>query len=943
MNAGFIEELYAQYVRDPASVPEDWRGVFAALGEGAAAGPGSAGSATGSVGAAATPATPATGLGSPFQPHSLFNPPGAAAGGTAELLAADLQRRISQLVRNYRVRGHRLAKLDPLGLAQPERIPELELGYYGLSEADLSRPVAPDTIPGCDVATVGDVLSCMQATYCRSIGAQFMHIDDVAVRDWLRDRMEYSQNRLELSRDEQLRILTRLTDAVIFEAFIQQKYVGAKSFSLEGAESLIPLLDLAIEKAAEQGIDEIVLAMAHRGRLNVLANILHKHPQAIFREFDDRDPELYIGRGDVKYHLGYSSDWTSAAGRKVHLSLCFNPSHLEFVNPVALGRLRAKQDRHGDRTRERGLALLIHGDAAFIGEGVTQETLNLSELAGYEVGGALHVILNNQIGFTTGPQQGRSSTYASDVAKMLQSPIWHVNGEDPEAVAQVIRLALDFRREFRRDVVVDMYGYRRRGHNEGDEPAYTQPLLYEAIRRRKSVREGYLEHLLKLGGVTKAEADEIARVRRDRLEQALAEARAPGYRPARQEPKGLWQGYTGGPASAADTVDTGVPEARLQAYLAALTQVPEGFSVHPKLERFMAARREMAQGERPVDWATAEALALASLAAEGRRVRLSGQDTERGTFSQRHARLHDPKTGASYMPLAHVTADQAPVEIVNSPLSELGVMGFEYGYSLDWPDGLVAWEAQFGDFANAAQVIIDQFLAGAEEKWNRLSGLVLLLPHGAEGTGPEHASARMERFLSLAAEANIQVAMPTTPAQMFHLLRRQVLRKWRKPLVVMTPKSLLRHSDCVSPLADLAAGGFAPVLGDAAAPRAVARVLLCSGKVYYELAQRRSEGEHRDVALVRLEELYPLDEAALGRALDVYGEAPIVYVQEEPANMGAWPYLRGVFGEKICGRPLAVVARPASASPATGSAASHKRETEQLLAAAFSVKVGQPR
>ncbi|MEP0842694.1 MAG: 2-oxoglutarate dehydrogenase E1 component, partial [Phycisphaerae bacterium] len=805
-------------------------------------------------------------------------------------------------------------------------------------EEDMDRLYSSETLPGADVQRLRDIVERLHNTYCRSIGVQFMHIDDLGMRQWLEVRMERSQNRTQLTREEQLSILTRLTDAVVFEEFLQKKFVGAKSFSLEGGESLIPLLALAIEKAGEQAIDEIVLAMAHRGRLNVLANIMGKSPRDIFTEFEDADPLLHIGRGDVKYHLGFSSDWTARNGHKVHLSLCFNPSHLEFVNPVALGRVRAKQDRVGDVDHLRGMALLIHGDAAFAGQGVVQEILNYSQLPGYATGGTLHVIVNNQIGFTTPPEEGRSTRYATDVAKMLQVPIFHVNGEDPEAVAQCVRLAMEFRANFQRDVFIDMYCYRRRGHNEGDEPAFTQPMLYQVIERRPSVREGYLEHLLRLGAVSREEAERILEQRRERLERDLTEVRSRAYVPRMPEPGGVWKGYRGGDENPADERDTAVPAERLAALLEAQARLPADFHPHPKIQRLLHARREMAAGQKPLDWAAAEALAFASLVTQGVRVRLSGQDSQRGTFSQRHAALHDVQTGRVYVPLEHLAEDQAAIQIINSPLSEVGVLGFEYGYSLDAPDALVMWEAQFGDFANAAQVIIDQFICSAEDKWRRLSGLVLLLPHGFEGQGPEHSSARLERFLTLATEYNIQVVYPTTPAQYFHCLRRQVLRPWRKPLVVMTPKSLLRHPQAVSSLAELAGGRFERILPDRQArPEQVRRILLCSGKVYYDLQQEREKRDRQDVAIVRVEQLYPLSEKTLAAVLEPYADGtPAVWVQEEPQNMGAWSYMRLRFGEALAGRlPFSGVYRPPASSPATGSASSHKLEQRYVIEKAF--------
>jgi 2-oxoglutarate dehydrogenase E1 component len=896
-NLSFIEGLYSDYLKDPSSVPPDWRTYFQNL------------SVTGGNGSV----------------------PADQAGGIH-------QERVDQLIRNYRVRGHMAARLDPLSIPRPVP-PELDPEFYGFTEKDMDRRFACETMRSEGTMPLGEILERLRTTYCRSIGVQFMHIDDLVVRHWLQERMEGSSNRVNLSRAEQLRILTRLTDAVIFEEFIRKKFIGAKSFSLEGAESLIPLLDLAIERAGAQGIDEIVLGMAHRGRLNVLANIMAKSPRQIFREFADLDPELYMSRGDVKYHLGHSSDWQTAAGRTIHLSLCFNPSHLEFVDPVALGRMRAKQDRIGDFDRKRGMVVLIHGDAAFAGEGIIQETLNLSQLEGYSVGGTLHIVVNNQIGFTTSPSEAKSSVYATDVAKMLQIPIFHVNGEDPEAVAQVVQLAMDFRREFKRDVVVDMYSYRRLGHNEGDEPFFTQPLMYRAIKQRKSVREGYLDHLLQLKGVTREEADEIAVRRQEMLERELSQATSDSYKVPAETRRGIWAPYAGGLDKDVEEVDTSVDRDRLVELLEVQTNLPDSFHPHPKIATAIKSRRQMVRGERPLDWSAGEALAFATLAAEGARVRLTGQDTARGTFSHRHAVLHDIENGNVYRPLQNLTPDQAPVEIYNSPLSEAGVLGFEYGYSLDYPEALVGWEAQFGDFWNAAQVIVDQFIAASEDKWRRLSGVTLLLPHGFEGMGAEHSSARLERFLSLAAEDNIQVVQPTTPAQFFHVLRRQVVRRWRKPLVVMTPKSLLRHPRVVSSLDDFASGRFERILRDTVQDRKVdvTRVLMCSGKVYYDLERERERSQRTDVAILRLEQIYPIAHDTLEAALRPYRDGtPVVWVQEEPENMGAWLFLKMWFGDALWGRlPFRGIARPASASPATGSHSSHKKEQEKLIAEAF--------
>jgi 2-oxoglutarate dehydrogenase E1 component len=908
LSLAFSEELYAAWRDNPEAVPANWQAYFASL----------------SLGESVTPAD-------------------AAVVGQRQLELAERQNRVDRLIRNYRVRAHNIARVNPLG-PPPPASEELTLDYYGFTDEDLDLPFSAGSLAPGEVLPLGEIVRRLQATYTRSIGAQFMHIDDIECRRWLYRRMEGCENRIEVPLNHQIDILTRLTDAVLLEEFIQKKYTGAKSFSLEGAESLIPLLAQSIEYAGSLGVEDIVLGMPHRGRLNVLANVMGKSPGQIFAEFEDNEPDLYLGHGDVKYHKGFHSDWTCRGGHSVHLALCFNPSHLEYVNPVAIGRVRAKQDRLQDHDHTRGMAILIHGDAAFIGEGIVQETLNLSELRGYRTGGTLHVVVNNQIGFTTLPHDARSTRYCTDVAKMLQIPIFHVNGEDPEAVTQAVTLALDYRREFKRDVVIDMLCYRRRGHNEADEPAFTQPLLYEQIRRRKSVRDGYLEHLVKLGQVTVKTADRIAAERRavleacfDEVHQVKLDEPQTSKRPVTSV---VWKQYTGGPERVIPDVLTAVPRDRLGDLLRRLTEMPEDFVPHRKLQRLLDQRRQMADGEIPLDWSAAEALAMATVAVDGHRVRLTGQDTERGTFSHRHAVLHDSRNGARYVPLQNLTADQAPVEIYNSPLSEAGVLGFEYGYSLNAPDALVMWEAQFGDFFNAAQVIIDQFLASAEVKWRFLSGLVLLLPHGFEGMGPEHSSARIERWLDMAAEDNMQVVQPTTPAQMFHLLRRQVLRKWRKPLIVMTPKSMLRSPTVVSSLDELARGGFERIIGD---PRheqgttAVREVLACSGKIYYELEAQRQRLGREDMHILRFEQLYPLPADLIETQLAGYGkDVPVRWVQEEPENMGAWPHLRFRFGDRLPGgHPFRGVCRPVSASPATGSSASHKLEHQILLERVF--------
>ncbi|MEM6692643.1 MAG: 2-oxoglutarate dehydrogenase E1 component, partial [Planctomycetota bacterium] len=723
----------------------------------------------------------------------------------------------------------------------------------------------------------------------------------------------------------------------IFEEFVRRKYIGAKTFSLEGAETLIPLLDLALEKAGEHDVGEVVIGMAHRGRLNVLANIMGKRSENIFWGFDDPDPNANRGGGDVLYHLGHSNDWTTSSGKRVHLSLCFNPSHLEFVNPVAMGRCRSKQDRAGDNWQAKTMCVLIHGDAAFAGEGVVQESLNLSQLLGYKVGGTLHVILNNQVGFTTDPAAGRSTTYASDVAKMLQIPIFHVNGEDPEAVAQVVNLAMEFRRTFHRDVVIDMYCYRRHGHNESDEPRFTQPMMYKNIDKRKTVRDAYLDRLLKMHEVTAAEADAIAEARRDKLDREFEAARnTDNFTPDTQSGDGLWSPYFGGREKIEDDVDTGVPAGKLTYVLKQITSYPEGFTPHRTLAKVLKVRGESAAGNRPIDWATAELAAFGSLALEGHPVRLTGQDVGRGTFSQRHAVIYDSENGRRHDILRHIDDGQANVDIINSPLSEAGVLGFDYGYSLDSPDGLICWEAQFGDFVNAAQVIIDQFIFSAEDKWNRLSGLVMLLPHGFEGAGPEHCSARIERFLTGAAEHNVQIAYPTSAAQHFHLLRRQVHRKWRKPLIVFTPKALLREPLVMSELDQFTTGKFQRVLPDPEVGPGdqPSRIILAAGKVGVDLIKERNARERRDFAVVRIEQLYPFPANEIRGILASFDSStPIYWVQEEPRNMGPWYFVRVKWEELGLSDQwdLKVVCRPESASPSTGSKKAHKIEQQDLF------------
>ncbi|MCB1187391.1 2-oxoglutarate dehydrogenase E1 component [bacterium] len=917
----FMEGLYEDYLRDPQSVSESWRRYFASF-EG-----------NGDSGAREFQ------LGPSFPARSIFNGNGHGSNG-ASMAAADLQDRVDQLVRLFRVRGHMIAKLDPLGRPRPH-FEELDPDYYGFTEADMEKRFSSKTIAGPDTLTLREIIEAMRETYCRSIGVQFMHINSTEKQDWLEQRMESTRNRLEMSATMQRKILQILIDATILEDFIFKKFMGKKSFSLSGGETLMPLLYMALEKAGENDMNGVIIGMSHRGRMNVLINLLGKRPYEIFQEFLGTHPHYENKRGDVKYHLGYGTKYQCDNGREMHLSLCFNPSHLEFVNPVVSGRVRANMDRHGDNERRNGLGIMIHGDAAFIGEGIVQETLNLSQLKGYRTGGTLHIIVNNQLGFTTDPADSRSTTYASDIAKMLEVPIFHVNGEDPEAVAQVVNVAMDYRQRFQTDVVIDMYCFRYWGHNEQDEPMLTQPLMYKQIKAHPSVKDNYQEKLLKLNGITRAEAQAIAKERRSTLSEDLNLLKN-DEKPEVESPHGtlaeVWAHYKGGLDSDLFKVDTRVPEPRLRELLAATIRLPEGFHPHDNVVKHNAKRQQMLDGEAPLDWSAAEALAYASLADEGIPVRMSGQDCERGTFAHRYAVIHDQETGEMYRPLQHVSTGQAPVRIYNSPLSEAGVLGFEFGYSLDYPDALVIWEAQFGDFVNTAQVIIDQFISSCEEKWEYLTGLVMLLPHGSEGMGSEHSSARLERFLTLCANDNMQVVNVTTPAQIFHLLRRQVKGIWRKPLIVMSPKSLFRHPRVVSDWDDLSERRFQRVLPDILPDqdRDVSRILLCSGKVYYELEAEREARGLSNVAILRLEQIYPLPDASLKKELKKYkAGTPLVWVQEEPENFGAWRFLRVKWGNEFAGHPFSVVSRPASPSPASGSETVHKAEQKRLISFAI--------
>ena len=864
----------------------------------------------------------------------------ASPGGSeASTGPSEAQAAVTRLIDAYREVGHYLANLDPLELAPPgDAGGLLDLAYHGLTDADLDRTFFTKLFESSH-ATLRELLAVLKETYSRTIGVEYMHIRNNEMRNWLRDRMESTRNRPRLDLRQKRRIILKLNAAECFETFLHGHYVGAKRFSLEGGETLIPLLDAIIERSARHGVKEIVLGMPHRGRLNVLANTLDKPYGLIFSEFEDNHPETYAGDGDVKYHLGFSADHETADGQIVHLSLTPNPSHLEAVNPVVEGRTRAKQRRFANNDRRLGVPILIHGDAAFAGQGLVAETLNLSQLKGYRTGGTVHVVVNNQIGFTTSPVDSRSTRYCTDVAKMIEVPIFHVNGEDPEAVVLVAELALDFREAFGRDVVIDMVCYRRHGHNEGDEPAFTQPLMYEKIRARETVRALYTARLIESGEMSAEEAETIAETFRDKMQAVYDEVH--DHEPTILPPPGFggqWKGYT--PQYSFAPVATGVKAETIRAITESTSAIPEGFHVNPKIERQLALRPKTIEAGTGIDWAFAEMLSFGSLLLEGTPVRLSGQDSRRGTFSQRHAVLVDGTDGHDHTPLNNLPGEQAELSVYDSLLSEAAVLGFDYGYSLDEPNMLILWEAQFGDFCNGAQVIIDQFIASAESKWGRSSGLVMLLPHGYEGQGPEHSSARLERFLQLCAEDNIQVVYPTTPAQYFHLLRRQVRRNFRKPLIVMTPKSLLRAKQAVSSVADLTDGRFFDVLEDPVAPEKVKRVVVCSGKVYYNLvAQREAAKKTKEVAIIRLEQLYPWPADALKAALGRYKSArEWVWCQEESQNMGAWtfaaPRLRDLMKQEF-----QYVGRDASASPATGSHTIHDHEQDELVKAAIGAAI----
>ncbi len=932
-NSPYVEDLYERYLDNPASVSEKWRAYFDRLQL-----------------VPAADGKPST--------HDIAHAPivesfalRARSGMLRPLVAAtDLsvarkQVHVQSIVSAYRSLGSRWADLDPLKRAERPALPELEPAFYDFTEADMDTVFsAANTYFGADQMSLREIVAALRRTYCGTLGAEYMHVSDPAQKRWLQQRLESIRSTPDFSPQAKRRILAQLTAAEGLERYLHNKYVGQKRFSLEGGESFIAVMDALVQHGGELGLEEIVIGMAHRGRLNVLVNTLGKRPGDLFAEFDGTLASD-LPSGDVKYHMGFSADATTPSG-PVHLSLAFNPSHLEIVNPVVEGSVRARQERRGDVEGRKVLAVQVHGDAAFSGQGVVMETLALAQTRGYGTGGTVHVVINNQIGFTTSdPRDTRSSLYCTDIVKMIEAPVLHVNGDDPEAAVLAAQIALDFRREFRKDIVLDVVCFRRLGHNEQDTPAVTQPLMYKKIGAHPGTRKLYADRLVAQGVLTAEDA----------------EAMLPAYRQAMEEGRSVVEPVLSNFKSRfavdwapfhrdwTDAADTALPLADLRRLGERITTVPENFKLHSLVERVVADRRAMAEGRHPVDWGMGEHLAFASLVVGGYGVRITGQDSGRGTFSHRHAVLHDQNrerwSEGSYVPLQNVAEGQAPFTVIDSVLSEEAVLGFEYGYSTAAPNSLVIWEAQFGDFANGAQVLIDQFISSGEVKWGRLSGLVLMLPHGYEGQGPEHSSARIERYLQLCAETNMQVTQPTSAAQIFHLLRRQMIRKLRKPLVIFTPKSLLRKPEACSALEDFTRGEFRTVIGDDAVadPAAVTRLVLCSGRVYYDLVTARAERKMTDtVAIGRLEQLYPFPRAALAEELQRYPALrEIVWAQDEPRNQGPWRGVQNRVLETLSsGQTLSYAGRPESASPAVGYHAKHLEQLRGLLDAAFGAIYG---
>ena len=925
-NVHYVEALYEQYLADPASVPEEWRSYFEQL-------PDVAGNSGRDI--------PLSPVRDQFQQLARMRRSNAAVPVDSD--ESKKQVKVLQLINAYRFRGHQKADIDPLKLRTQAHVPDLDLSFHQLSEADLDTEFQTGSFfLGMDKAPLREIVEALEQTYCRSIGCEIMHIVDTEEKRWLQQRFESVRSAPQFSDDVRKHLLERLTAAEGLENYLASKYPGTKRFGLEGGESFIPMMDELIQRSGGYGVKEIVIGMAHRGRLNLLVNILGKNPSELIDEFDGKKL-IERGSGDVKYHQGFSSNVMTPGG-EVHLALAFNPSHLEIVSPVVEGSVRARQDRRDDLEGTKVLPISVHGDAAFAGQGVVMETFQMSQTRAYKTGGTVHIVINNQVGFTTShPQDTRSTEYCTDIAKMVQAPIFHVNGDDPDAVLHATQVALDYRQQFKKDVVIDLVCYRRRGHNEADEPSGTQPLMYRKIKDHASSRTLYAQRLVEQGVVSEADAEAMIETYREDLTAGNHVANA-----LVQEPNATlfvdWKPYLGHEWSG--YAETGVEMKRLQRLAARICEIPDGIDVQRQVAKIYEDRRKMQAGGLALNWGFAETLAYATLLDEGHPVRITGQDVGRGTFSHRHAVVHNQKDGSTYVPLQNLADGQPRFTIHDSFLSEEAVLAFEYGYATTAPNDLVIWEAQFGDFFNGAQVVVDQFISSGETKWGRLCGLTMLLPHGYEGQGPEHSSARLERFLQLCAEHNMQVCVPTTPAQIFHLLRRQVVRPLRKPLVVMSPKSLLRHKEAISSLEDLANGHFQMVLSDQAGLEAkkVKRVIMCSGKVYYDLIAWRTENEVDDVAIVRVEQLYPFPKEELYEALkDYVSLETLVWCQEEPLNQGAWypsqHHMRAV-AEMLkpgLGGQLKFAGRPASAAPAAGYMSVHTEQQRQLVEDAFNL------
>ncbi|MCC6077325.1 2-oxoglutarate dehydrogenase E1 component [Pseudomonas sp. GCM10022188] len=925
-NAAYVEELYELFLHDPNAVPEEWRTYFQKL--------------------------PADGNQSPDVSHATVRDhfvllaknqrrAQPVSAGTVSSEHEKKQVEVLRLIQAFRMRGHQASKLDPLGLWQRKAPADLSIHHYGLTDADLDTVFQTgELFIGKPEATLREIRDALESTYCGTIGAEFTHIVDSEQRKWFQQRLESVRGRPQFSAEAKCHLLERLTAGEGLEKYLGTKYPGTKRFGLEGGESLVPMVDEIIQRSGSYGAKEIVIGMAHRGRLNLLVNALGKNPRDLFDEFEGKKL-VELGSGDVKYHQGFSSNVMTPGG-EVHLAMAFNPSHLEIVSPVVEGSVRARQDRRGDTTGEKVVPISLHGDAAFAGQGVVMETFQMSQIRGFKTGGTIHIVINNQVGFTiSNPEDSRSTEYCTDPAKMIQAPILHVNGDDPEAVLFVTQLAVDYRMQFKRDVVIDLVCYRRRGHNEADEPSGTQPLMYQQIAKQRTTRELYADALVKAGTLSAEQVQAKVDEYRTALDNGQHVVKSLVKEP-NTELFVDWAPYLGHKWTAKH--DTSFDLKTLQELNSKLLQIPEGFVVQRQVAKILEDRGRMGVGAMPINWGFAETLAYATLLKEGHPVRITGQDVGRGTFSHRHAALHSQKDASRYIPLQHLFDGQPEFELYDSFLSEEAVLAFEYGYATTTPNALVIWEAQFGDFANGAQVVIDQFITSGEHKWGRLCGLTMLLPHGYEGQGPEHSSARLERYLQLCAEQNIQVCVPTTPAQVYHMLRRQVIRPLRKPLVALTPKSLLRHKLAISTLEELAQGSFHPVLPeiDSLDPKKVERLVLCSGKVYYDLLEKRRAEGREDTAIVRIEQLYPFPEEELAEVMAPYKNLKhVVWCQDEPMNQGAWycsqHHMRRVISAHKKTLGLAYAGREASAAPACGYASMHAEQQEKLLQDAFTV------